>query len=157
MNETPFSTSDAPAPSTTPKKKGLPTWGWILIILLVMGPVGLVAVSIVAAVALPRLMAARMAANEARIQQDTEAIIFAIQSYVGIEGEYPDSLADLVRPDDSGAQYLNSERVPKDPWGREYLYALPGEFAPEALVYTFGADGQPGGEVESEDLVFSVE
>ena len=38
--------------------------------------------------------------------------------------------------------YLQS--VPKDPWGRDYLYLNPGEHA-EVDIFTFGADGQPGG------------
>jgi general secretion pathway protein G len=156
MNETSFEPGAAPASVSQTRRKGLPTWVWILLILLVLGPVGLVAVSVVAAVALPHLMAARMAANQSRVMQETESIGFAIRSYVAIEGEYPETLMDLVQRDESGAQYLNSQGVPQDPWGRAYLYALPGEYAPEAMVYTLGADGEPGGELESEDIVFTV-
>ena len=34
--------------------------------------------------------------------------------------------------------------APKDPWGHDYLYLNPGEHD-EVDVFTYGADGQPGG------------
>jgi len=146
-----------PPPAPKPKaRSGLPAWVWILLVFVVLGPIGLVTVSIIASIAIPNLLAARIEANQSRAMAETEAIGSAIQSYVAVEGTYPESLSDLVHPDESGAQYLNSPHVPKDPWGRPYLYALPGEFAPEALVYTLGMDGEPGGELEAEDIVYSV-
>ena len=36
------------------------------------------------------------------------------------------------------------ERLPKDPWGRPYQYLNPG-LRGEIDVFSFGADGQPGG------------
>ena len=145
------------APSAPPKKsRGLPAWAWILLVFVVIGPIGLVTVSIVASIAIPRLMAARIEANQGRAGAELEVIGGTIQAYVQIEGAYPDSLADLIRPDASGARYLDCAVIPTDPWGRPYYYALPGEFAPEALVYTLGIDGEPGGELEAEDLVYTV-
>ncbi len=41
--------------------------------------------------------------------------------------------------------------VPKDPWGRPYIYKSPGEHGPYDL-YTLGRDGQPGGEGEDADI-----
>ncbi|MCD9458256.1 type II secretion system major pseudopilin GspG [Marinibactrum halimedae] len=40
--------------------------------------------------------------------------------------------------------------LPKDPWGREYLYLSPGE-GHEYDIYTYGADGVPGGEGQNAD------
>jgi general secretion pathway protein G len=37
------------------------------------------------------------------------------------------------------------KKLPKDPWGREYLYASPGQHS-AADVWTLGADGKDGGE-----------
>jgi general secretion pathway protein G len=37
------------------------------------------------------------------------------------------------------------DKLPNDPWGRPYQYANPGVKG-EIDVYSFGADGQPGGE-----------
>lgn len=44
--------------------------------------------------------------------------------------------------------------VPLDPWGREYLYQYPAEFAgTEYDLYTLGADGESGGGGEDGDIV----
>jgi len=41
--------------------------------------------------------------------------------------------------------------VPPDPWGKPYQYAYPGKHA-EFDLYSFGSDGQPGGEGEAADV-----
>ncbi len=46
--------------------------------------------------------------------------------------------------------YLD-EPPPEDPWGNAYLYELPGRSLPFAL-YSFGADGQRGGEGVDADI-----
>ncbi|MGQ9426929.1 type II secretion system major pseudopilin GspG [Gilvimarinus sp. F26214L] len=43
------------------------------------------------------------------------------------------------------------ERVPTDPWGNEYLYLSPGEHG-QVDIFTYGADGVPGGEGPNTDL-----
>ena len=43
------------------------------------------------------------------------------------------------------------ERLPKDPWGRDYLYLNPGKHG-EIDVYSLGADGEPGGEGGNADI-----
>lgn len=42
--------------------------------------------------------------------------------------------------------------VPQDPWGRPYLYKLPGEHGEYDLL-SYGKDGQPGGIGEASDIV----
>ena len=46
--------------------------------------------------------------------------------------------------------YLKSD-VPLDPWNREYHYKYPGENA-ELDIYSYGQDGQAGGESEDSDV-----
>ena len=41
--------------------------------------------------------------------------------------------------------------VPNDPWGRAYLYRVPGEKA-EYEVVSYGRDGKPGGSGEDSDI-----
>ncbi len=41
--------------------------------------------------------------------------------------------------------------IPKDPWGRPYVYKSPGEHGPYDLL-SYGRDGQPGGEGEDADI-----
>jgi general secretion pathway protein G len=43
------------------------------------------------------------------------------------------------------------KRLPKDPWGRPYLYASPGTHG-TFDVSSLGADGVPGGEGENADI-----
>jgi len=45
--------------------------------------------------------------------------------------------------------YIDAEAL-QDPWGRGYLYRLPGEQDPFDL-FTYGRDGQPGGTKEDAD------
>jgi general secretion pathway protein G len=47
--------------------------------------------------------------------------------------------------------YLSKD-VPRDPWGRPYVYRAPGEHGDYDL-YSLGADGQEGGEGENADVV----
>lgn len=43
--------------------------------------------------------------------------------------------------------------VPRDPWGRPYLYVVPGKENPTSYdVYTLGRDGAIGGEGEDADI-----
>lgn len=46
--------------------------------------------------------------------------------------------------------YLKKE-APLDPWGRAYLYKLPGEHG-DFDLYSLGKDGQPGGADENADV-----
>lgn len=42
----------------------------------------------------------------------------------------------------------------RDPWGKEYIYLYPGQAHPDSFdVKSYGADGQPGGKDENEDIV----
>lgn len=47
--------------------------------------------------------------------------------------------------------YLSKD-VPKDPWGRPYVYRAPGDHGDYDL-YSLGADGQEGGEGENADVL----
>jgi general secretion pathway protein G len=47
--------------------------------------------------------------------------------------------------------YLKSPEVPKDPWGRPFIYTSPGKHGPYDIE-SYGADGQPGGTGENEDV-----
>lgn len=48
--------------------------------------------------------------------------------------------------------YLESRTVPLDPWGREYVYLVPGSEGEPYEIVCYGADGEPGGEGEDADL-----
>ena len=48
--------------------------------------------------------------------------------------------------------YLDSRKVPLDPWGREYVYLAPGRKGEAYEIITYGADGEPGGTGEDADM-----
>jgi|SRR2546421_1382755 len=93
--------------------------------------------------------------NVAKAQID--ALEKALDQYRLDTGRYPSTelgLAALVQqpanePKWSGP-YLR-KGVPLDPWGRPYLYRMPGEKG-EFDLLSYGKDGQPGGSGENADL-----
>lgn len=48
--------------------------------------------------------------------------------------------------------YLDSSKVPPDPWGREYVYIVPGPEGQPFEIISYGADHEPGGEAENADI-----
>ena len=49
--------------------------------------------------------------------------------------------------------YLD-ESVPADPWGKAYQDSIPGSDGLPFAIYSFGADGEPGGEGNNADIGF---
>jgi general secretion pathway protein G len=47
--------------------------------------------------------------------------------------------------------YLESKKMPTDPWGTDYLYVSPGEHGDYDL-FSYGADGAKGGEGKNIDI-----
>ncbi|MBC8019268.1 MAG: type II secretion system major pseudopilin GspG [Verrucomicrobia bacterium] len=47
--------------------------------------------------------------------------------------------------------YLESKKVPKDPWGNDYLYVSPGEHGDYDL-FSYGTDGAKGGDGKDADI-----
>lgn len=43
------------------------------------------------------------------------------------------------------------DRLPKDPWGRDYIYISPGDHGDFDII-TYGRDGVPGGEDQDADI-----
>ena len=97
----------------------------------------------------------RSEVNAAKAQID--AIEKALDQYRLDTGTYPTNemgLNALVQRPPSepkwNGPYLR-KAVPLDPWGKPYVYRMPGERGDFDLI-SFGKDGQPGGTGESADL-----
>lgn len=92
--------------------------------------------------------------DSARIQ--IESLGTGVDLYRLEVGSYPSDLEALVTQpagvDGWDGPYLRKKTVPKDPWGREYIYRFPGQHGPYDL-YSLGADGQEGGSGEDADVV----
>jgi general secretion pathway protein G len=48
--------------------------------------------------------------------------------------------------------YLSSRRLPKDPWGHDYIYLAPGREGAPFEIVSYGSDGAPGGAKDAADL-----
>jgi general secretion pathway protein G len=85
----------------------------------------------------------------------------ALDQYRLDMGRYPtteEGLKALVEPPTDEDEkikwqgpYLKKHKVPNDPWGRPYHYRCPGEHG-DFDLWTYGADGEPGGEGENADI-----
>jgi general secretion pathway protein G len=48
--------------------------------------------------------------------------------------------------------YLDSRNLPKDPWGRDFIYLVPGPDGAPYEIISYGADGEIGGDGEAADV-----
>ncbi|MGY6630009.1 MAG: type II secretion system major pseudopilin GspG [Wenzhouxiangella sp.] len=124
--------------------------GFSLIEILVV----VVIIGILAAVIVPRVMDEPDRARVTRAQQDIQALVTALNMYRLDNYHYPSTeqgLDALVRRPGGQPEAANwrqggyIDRLPRDPWGREYQYLNPGVHG-EIDVWSFGANGLPGGE-----------
>ena len=57
---------------------------------------------------------------------------------------------------DEGLGVLFNGQIPKDPWGNEIQYIVPGPNGSAFDLLSYGADGAPGGKKEDSDLLWSA-
>jgi general secretion pathway protein G len=121
-----------------------------------------VILGLLAAIIVPKVMSRPDEARAVAAKADIAAIAQALKLYRLDNVAYPSTEQGLqalvARPATQPIPanwkqggYL--DRLPKDPWGREYLYLNPGVRA-EIDVFSLGADGQPGGEGPSGDIYY---
>jgi len=48
--------------------------------------------------------------------------------------------------------YLETRRLPLDPWNHDYVYVVPGPDREAYEIISYGADGEPEGEGENADI-----
>jgi len=86
-------------------------------------------------------------------KRNIESLQNAVDIYYTEMGTYPKKLSDLVSAQDpSGEPIKIIKRVPKDPWGNDFVYVVPGKENEEYSISSLGADGQPGGEGRNADI-----
>ena len=132
--------------------------GFTLIELMVV----IVILGILAGLIVPRIMGRPEEARQMKARVQIESIETALKLYKLDNGYYPTTeqgLQALVEPPAVGqlprawreGGYLEKGKVPKDPWGNEYVYLCPGIHGDFDLV-SYGADGEPGGEDKDQDV-----
>jgi len=128
--------------------------GFTLIELLVV----LVIIGVLAALVVPNVLDRADDARVTAARTDVNNLTQAMKLYKLDNQRYPSAeqgLESLVRKPTAGVippnwkPYL--EKLPNDPWGRPYQFVSPGVKG-EIDVYSFGADGQPGGEGNNADI-----
>lgn len=113
----------------------------------------IVIIGLLATLVVPNVIAKLGKANAVKAKADIMSIDQAVTSYA-IEngGRYPESLEALVTPDSNGHSFLDTETVPKDPWGNEYTFEPAPSGSPKFRVISYGKDGVPGGEGDDADI-----
>lgn len=121
--------------------------GFSLIELMVV----VVILGILASIVVPKILSRPDEARVVKAKQDILALENALDMYKLDNGFYPSTdqgLSALVTKPTSSPEPLNwkayLKTIPKDPWGREYIYLHPGEHG-EFDIFTLGADGKAGG------------
>lgn len=124
----------------------------IMVVVVIMG--------VLAALVVPRLMGR---ADDARIiaaKQDISTLMQALKLYRLDNQRFPSTEQGLqalvtkpsvapIPPNWKNGGYL--DRLNKDPWGNTYQYLSPGTHG-EVDVFSYGADGKPGGAGVDADL-----
>lgn len=135
--------------STDRKERGF-TLIELLIVMIILG--------LLAALVAPRWFGKAEKARQKAAKSQISAFEAAIDTYKLDTGKFPTTDQGLsalrVKPSDMGNRwdgpYLKKE-IPKDPWGKEYVYRSPSEHG-DYEITSYGADGTPGGEGEDMDI-----
>ena len=131
--------------------------GWTFMETLIAIAIVLVLTSSVGFVAMQNLDRAKLATARTQI----DSFLVALESYYIDCGRYPTTEQTLsalwqrptvepVSPLWNGPYLLKP--IPKDPWGNDYEYIIPGQNGLPYSICSFGADGREGGEGKDADI-----
>jgi general secretion pathway protein G len=124
----------------------------IMVVVVIMG--------VLAALVVPKLLSRTGESKVAAAKVDIATVMQALKLYKLDNQRYPTTeqglQALLVKPTSGPAAngwksggYL--EKMPKDPWGNQYQFLSPGVKG-EIDVFSYGADGAPGGTGDDADI-----
>ena len=111
-----------------------------------------VILGILAAIVLPKFSGTTERGRVAAAQTQISTFKTALDAFEVDMGFYPkgkNGLNDLIqRPRDAQnwhGPYMQSDAIPKDPWGNDYVYQCPGQHNPSFYdLQSVGADGRAG-------------
>ena len=106
----------------------------------------------------PKIMGEPEKAKRVKAKMDIATLETTLKMYKLDNGVYPSTeqgLQSLVEMPETGVVpknwrkggYIEKNRVPKDPWGNEFVFISPGAHGDFDLI-SYGLDGVPGGEDE---------
>jgi general secretion pathway protein G len=120
-----------------------------------------VIIGILGALVVPKLLGRTGESRVTAAKVDIATMMQALKLYKLDNARYPTTeqgLQSLITKPTTGPAangwkaggYL--ERLPKDPWGNAYQYLSPGVHGGEVEIFSYGADGQPGGTADDTDI-----
>jgi len=132
--------------------------GFTLIELMVV----IIILGVLAGLIIPRVMGRPDEARQAKAKIQMESMESALKLYKLDNGNYPTTeqgLKALVEPPAAGnlpknwrqGGYLEKGKIPKDPWGNDFVYVSPGSHGDFDLS-CLGKDGEAGGEGVDKDI-----
>ncbi len=133
--------------------------GFTLIELLIV----IVILGILATFLVPKIMQKPNEARVAKAKNDIMAIETALKMYKMDNGVYPTTMQGLkaliqkpeippIPKHYKPSGYLDTNSVPKDPWGNPYIYRSPGDNGRAYEIISLGADGKEGGSGVNADI-----
>ena len=133
--------------------------GFTLIEILVVIIIITILASIVSVNVLRKPGEARVSAAKLQIKQ----LQTAVQLYKTEQGRSPTQeqglealvskpVTDPVPQQYPTEGYLESRKMPKDPWNHDYIYLVPGRNGEAFEIISYGSDGEPGGDGDAADL-----
>jgi general secretion pathway protein G len=103
---------------------------------------------------LPGIIGKAEGAKVKAADSQIDRLSMAVESYYLDTGTTPESLDALIEEGGGvggwNGPYVKASSL-KDPWGRDYVYVYPGEHG-DFDIYSYGADGQPGGDGKNADI-----
>lgn len=141
--------------SKTPSQRARKVLGFTLIELLIV----MVIIGLLAAFIVPKFIGRVGESKQIAAKAQIELLSTALDVYKLDTGKYPTQDTGLEALINKSGEvgnwkgpYLKKEKIPKDPWGAEYVYKYPGEHGDYDII-SYGVDGSEGGTGENQDIV----
>lgn len=136
-----------------------PSSGFSLIELIV----AMIILGILGVILAPQLMDRPQEARVTKAVTEIRALQTALRFYKLDNGRYPTTeqgIEALIKEPTTSPEplnyrksgYLETENLPLDPWGHEYIYRSPGSDDRDYEIISLGADGEEGGEDFDKDI-----
>ena len=114
-------------------------------------------IGLLAALVGPRLLAKAGGTKVTTTKTQIQLLSDSVEQYQLDADRLPsddEGLSVLIKPigegDEQKKPVLGRATLPKDGWGRDFMYKTDDTW--DFIIYSYGADGRPGGEDENADL-----
>ncbi|MDF1663765.1 MAG: type II secretion system major pseudopilin GspG [Planctomycetota bacterium] len=106
-------------------------------------------IGILATVVVVNVVGQTYEAKKAKVKADFASIKTALRIHKLNNSRYPRQIDELLQPSNNGKPAA-LEELAQDPWGNDYVYEY--RSGSKYQLISYGADGQPGGDEEDQDL-----